>query len=82
MKRLPWKGSDLARGPRVRIPLLPPMCDKCIKRAIGRVIVDAELKLDKAFAEVTKNPSLANDEAFISLANKMADLLDKYEKMK
>ncbi len=24
LKRLPWKGSDLARGPRVRIPLSPP----------------------------------------------------------
>lgn len=59
------------------------MCDKCTKRAIGRIIFDAEAKLQKAFAEIEKNPKdLSKDEATISLLNKMAELLEKYEKIK
>lgn len=83
LKRLPWKGSGLVRVPRVQIPLLPPMCDKCLKRAIGREIVDLESKLDRLFKKMEANPTeYKHSEAFISLMDCMGNLLDKYRKMK
>ena len=83
LKRLPWKGSDLVRGPRVQIPLLPPMCDKCLKRAIGREIVDIESKLSRLFNKMQANPTeFKHDAAFNSLVDCMATLLKKYENIK
>jgi hypothetical protein len=54
------------------------MCDKCLKRAIGREIVDVQLKLDRVFAKLEKDPSLKSDAEFIRLADCMHDLLGKY----
>jgi len=59
------------------------MCDKCIKRAIGREIVDIESKLTRIFKKMEANPTeYKNDLTFIGLADCMATLLKKYENIK
>lgn len=83
LKRQPWKGCGVVRLPRVRIPLLPPMCDQCLKRAIGREIIDIESKLTRVFKKIEANPeSYKHDPEFIRLANTMAELLEKCEDIK
>jgi len=62
--------------------LLPPMCNKCIKRSMGREIISVEAKLDSLFKKIEANPfDLKKDLELASLANKMTVLLDKYEKL-
>lgn len=78
----PWKGCGVVRRPRVRIPPIPPMCDKCLKRAIGREIIEAEHKLNNVFKKLDNDPSLAYDREFISLAECIAHLLKKYNTIK
>jgi hypothetical protein len=34
------------------------MCDKCIKRAVGREILDVQLKVEKLFKKVDEDESL------------------------
>lgn len=59
------------------------MCDKCTKRVLGRLIYDAEAKLNKVWAEVEKNPKdFSNDGELLSLMNSMSKMLEKYEKIK
>lgn len=80
---LPWKGSGVVRRPRVRIPLIPPaMCEKCLKRAIGREILDIESKLNRLFKKVEAEPNkFKHDAEFISLLDCMGNLLDKYKEI-
>jgi hypothetical protein len=59
------------------------MCNKCIKRAFGREIVNIESKLDILFKKMEASPSeYKHDESFISLVNCMSALIKKYEKIK
>lgn len=59
------------------------MCDKCTKRSILIEIHKAEAALDKAFKQVDGAPfDIKKDYTFLSLTNKMADLLEKYNKVK
>jgi hypothetical protein len=55
------------------------MCDKCLKRAIGKEIVNVELSLTRVFAKLDKNPSLKFDPEFIRLTNCMTDLISKWD---
>lgn len=77
---LPWKGSGPARGPRVRIPPFPPMCDKCIKRAVGRLIVETESRLEQVWKKVEADPeNLKHDPELIRLLDCISSILKKYE---
>lgn len=59
------------------------MCNNCLKRAIGREVVDIESKLNRLFKKMEANPTeFKNDSTFIGLADCMATLLKKYENIK
>lgn len=58
------------------------MCKKCIKRALGREIVDIESKLERLFKKIEATPTdYENDEDLIRLMSCMTSLIKKYEKM-
>ena len=58
------------------------MCNKCLKRALGREIVDVELKLERLFKKVEANPTdYENDQDLIRLMSCMSTLIKKYEKI-
>jgi hypothetical protein len=56
------------------------MCDKCIKRAIGKEILDVQFKLDRIFAKAEKDITFRSNVEFVRLIERMRDFLDKYPK--
>ncbi len=66
--------------PRVRIPQSPPMCDKCLKRAQGKEIINLQLKIEKLFKKIDGNTSLQSDYELIRLLELMAEKVDQYRK--
>jgi hypothetical protein len=59
------------------------MCNKCLARARGMEIVNLDLKIDKLFKKIEANPDdYKNDADLIRLMNKLAELIDKHNKLK
>lgn len=78
MKRLPWKGSEVVRLPRVRIPLSPPM-----KNELEALINAVEFRIEQIFDQVQINPTnLSKDKELVDMAEFLGLLLNKHEKIK
>lgn len=80
LKRLPWKGSDLVRGPRVRIPPPPPMKMQHIHRLFEKKMKEQEVKISSIFEWIKENPrDLSRDKEMLSEMDKMSAILEDYK---
>lgn len=84
LKRLPWKGSEVARLPRVRIPLLLPMTNE-VKTILSQSIINDEQIINEMFKTTLNNIfdaklDIQDEQTLIMICSHFADKIEEYKK--